>query len=85
MEIGINEAIQHFFSTTSFNMVYSEALANALDAGANDISIEISIESYSKPETLEIRIRDNGEGFTDKNFAKFSELLKKSDKSHKGL
>ncbi|MBR2090222.1 MAG: sensor histidine kinase [Fibrobacter sp.] len=85
MEIGINEAIQHFFSTTSFNMVYSEALANALDAGANDVSIDISIESYSKPETLEIRIRDNGEGFTDKNFAKFSELLKKSDKSHKGL
>ena len=33
MEIGITEAIQHFFSNPSFELIYSEALANALDAG----------------------------------------------------
>lgn len=85
MEIGITEAIQHFFSNPSFEMIYSEALANALDAGARNISISLSIKSFTEPETLEIIIKDDGEGFTDNNFNKFSELLKKSDGSHKGL
>lgn len=85
MEIGITEAIQHFFSNPSFELIYSEALANALDAGARNITISLSIKSFTEPETLEIVIKDDGEGFTDNNFNKFSELLKKSDGSHKGL
>ena len=85
MEIGISEAIQHFFSTPSFDLIYSEALANALDAGARNIDIFISLYSFSQPKTLEITIKDDGEGFTDKNFFKFSKLLTKSDNSHKGL
>lgn len=85
MEIGITEAIQHFFSNPSFELIYSEALANALDAGARNITISLSIKSFTEPETLEIIIKDDGEGFTDNNFNKFSELLKKSDGSHKGL
>ena len=85
MEIGITEAIHHFFSNPSFELIYSEALANALDAGARNITISLSIKSFTEPETLEIIIKDDGEGFTDNNFNKFSELLKKSDGSHKGL
>ncbi len=85
MEIGITEAIQHFFSNPSFELIYSEALANALDAGARNISISISLKSFSEPKTLELTITDDGEGFTDTNFNKFSQLLKKSDGSHKGL
>ncbi|MBP5447437.1 MAG: sensor histidine kinase, partial [Treponema sp.] len=85
MEIGISEAIQHFFSTPSFDLIYSEALANALDAGARNIGIFISLHSFSEPNTLEITINDDGEGFSENNFAKFSKLLSKSDSSHKGL
>lgn len=85
MNIGIEEAIQHFFSTPSFDLIYSESLANALDAGARNIVINIDIYSYANPESLEIVIKDDGVGFTEKNFSKFAELLKKSDKSHKGL
>ena len=85
MNIGIEAAIQHFFSTPSFDLIYSEALANALDANARNISINIDIISYSKPDSLEITIEDDGVGFTEKNFSKFAELLKKSDNSHKGL
>ena len=85
MNIGIEAAIQHFFSTPSFDLIYSEALANALDAGARNIFISIDIYSYSNPDSLVITIEDDGVGFTEKNFSKFSELLKKSDSSHKGL
>lgn len=85
MNIGIEEAIQHFFSAPSFDLIYSEALANALDAGARNIFIKIDIYSYANPDSLEIVIKDDGVGFTEKNFSKFAELLKKSDKTHKGL
>lgn len=72
MNIPIKEAIAHFFSNPSFDLIFSEAVANALDAGASDIKISISIKAYSKPETLKMTIEDNGIGFTDKNFIKFS-------------
>lgn len=85
MNIGINEAIEHFFSNPSFELIYLEAVANALDAGARKINIYISLESYKHPNTLEIEIEDNGDGFNDYNFRKFSSLLSKTDKNHKGL
>ena len=85
MEIGITEAIQHFFSSPAFNLIYSEALANALDAGATNISININIESFKNVESLEIVIEDDGECFTERNFSKFSKLMSKDDNSHKGL
>ena len=85
MNIGIEEAIQHFFSTPSFDLIYSEAMANALDAGARNIFFNIKIYSFNKPSSLEIEIKDDGVGFTENNFFKFTELLKKSDNSHKGL
>lgn len=34
MEINLKQAISMFFSQSSFDMVYQEAVANALDAGA---------------------------------------------------
>jgi len=65
--------------------VYFEALANALDAGADDIEIEIKIESFDKPETLTVEITDNGSGFTEENFERFKTLLKPRDGYHKGV
>lgn len=85
MNIGITEAIQHFFSNPSFDLIYSEAVANAFDAGAKNINIKIRLDSFNEANTLQLEIEDDGCGFTNKNFEKFSSLLKKSDNSHKGL
>ncbi|GMN12046.1 ATP-binding protein [Croceitalea sp. MTPC9] len=85
MKINLKQAVKYFFTNPSLELVYVEAVANSIDAGATKIDIEISIEEISKPETLSIMIRDNGEGFTDKRFSKFAELMKVEDDSHKGL
>jgi hypothetical protein len=74
-----------FFGNSSLEMVYFEAIANALDAGATKIGITISAQDYSQPETLTISIEDNGVGFTDDRFGKFSNLFDVDDSTHKGL
>ena len=85
MKINLKQAIKYFFHSPSLEMVYIEAIANSLDANASKIDIEILLEQINKPKTLEIIIRDNGEGFTDKRFSKFAELMKVEDDGHKGL
>ncbi len=85
MRIELNNAISTFHPNPSHEQVYFEAVANALDAGADEISIQISIDGYDLPETLELTIQDNGDGFTDKNFEKFSRLMKVDSRDHKGL
>lgn len=85
MNIGITEVIQHFFSNPSFDLIYSEAVANAFDAGAKNINIKIYLDSFNEANTLQLEVEDDGCGFTNKNFDKFKSLLKKSDNSHKGL
>ena len=85
MNIQIRKAISHFFPSPSFPQVYSEAVANAIDAKADYIEIDIKIKSYNDPESLNLRISDNGEGFTDESFNRFSSLLDAKDKKHKGL
>ena len=72
MNIQIRKAISHFFPSPSFRQVYSEAVANAIDAKADYIEIDIKIKSYNDPESLNLRISDNGEGFTDESFNRFS-------------
>ena len=85
MDIETSGALKLFFPNPSLPLVYFEALANALDAGATDISIEIHVQAYEKPDTLKITVTDNGSGFTDENFERFKTLLKPRDKFHKGL
>ena len=85
MTIDIKNASQIFFQNSSLEMVFYEAVANSIDAGATTIDIQIKIESLKKPETLVLEIIDNGEGFTDKNADKFSSLLKPENNDHKGL
>ena len=85
MNVPMKEAIEHFFTNPSFDLIYSEALANSLDAGASKVDIKIKIHSFEKPETLKIEIKDNGMGFNERNFNKFSNLLMKADNQHKGL
>jgi hypothetical protein len=85
MDIETSGAIKLFFPNPSLTLVYFEALANALDAGATEVSIDIDVQAYDKPETLKITVTDNGDGFTDENFDRFRTLLKPRDKFHKGI
>ncbi len=85
MEIETKNAADHFFPNSAYNQVYSEAVTNALDAGATEISIAVSIRAFSEPKTILVTISDNGTGFTDESFERFKRLLNPRDESHKGL
>ena len=85
MDIETSGAIRLFFPNPSLALVYFEALANALDASATDVSIDIDVQAYDKPDTLKITVTDNGDGFTEENFDRFKTLLKPRDKFHKGI
>lgn len=85
MKINLNQAIKAFHPSPSLEQVYFEAIANALDAGATDINVHIKLKAFDSPETLCINIRDNGEGFTPRNFSKFSSLMEADSADHKGL
>ena len=52
MDIETSNAIKFFFPNPSLVQVFFEALANALDAGATEISIHNVIQSFSTPDTL---------------------------------
>lgn len=63
MEVNVQKAVKMFFSNSSFEMIYNEALANALDAGANEIRINISLPDPTQLQNLQLTISDNGVGF----------------------
>ena len=85
MDIETSSAIKFFFPNPSLVQVLFEALANALDAGAAEVTIRIEIDGFSAPETLRFTITDNGGGFDDASFDRFCRLLKPRDADHKGL
>jgi hypothetical protein len=85
MEIETSTAVQFFFPSPSLPMVYFEAIANSLDAHATEIDIKISISAFGAAKTLEVMITDNGDGFTEENFSRFSFLMRSRDEQHKGL
>ncbi|MFZ6767100.1 ATP-binding protein [Undibacterium sp. Di26W] len=85
MDIETSSAIKLFFPNPSLALVYFEAIANALDAGATEIEIIVSIQAFTASETLNITIKDNGRGFTDESFERFKTLLKPKDGFHKGI
>lgn len=85
MEIEIKFAVKKFFPQTAFMQVYFEAVANALDAGADWIEIRIKSDGKVQSPRLTVQISDNGEGFTEKNFNQFKRLQQAKDEQHKGL
>ena len=85
MKINLKNAISTFYPNPSYEQIYFEAVANALDAKATEIVIKIKIDAFDRPETLQIVIKDNGIGFIDENFEKFSQLLEVDGIDHKGL
>ena len=85
MQVKLSQAVKMFFGSSSLEMVFFEAIANALDAEANEITISIAVKALNQPESLQIEISDNGEGFTDERYQKFSKLFDVEESSHKGL
>ena len=84
MEVNIKQALKVFFSKSSFEMIYFEAFANTLDAGATDFYIDIKQGNELKE--LSLVLTDNGIGFTDERFRKFGKLFDvEEEPSHKGL
>lgn len=85
MNINISNAAALFFPNPSLEMVYFEAIANSIDAGATLIEIDIKIKSFSAIETFSVTIKDDGKGFSERNFEKFSSLLEVEEEDHKGI
>lgn len=85
MLVNVQKAVKMFFSNSSFEMIYNEALANALDADANEIRIHISLPDPTQLQNLQLVILDNGVGFDDYRFGKFSKLFDVEEQTHKGL
>ncbi len=85
MDIETSSAIKFFFPNPSLVQVLYEALANSLDAEATEVTIRIEIDGFTAAETLRFIITDNGSGFDDTSFERFSRLLKPRDSDHKGL
>lgn len=58
MDIETSSAIKFFFPNPSLIQVLYEALANALDAGATEVTIRIEIDGFTAAETLRLTITD---------------------------
>jgi hypothetical protein len=54
MRVKLSKTVKIFFGSSSLEMVYFEAIANALDACATKIDITISTRDYSQPTFLNI-------------------------------
>jgi hypothetical protein len=85
MRIVSKNAAALFFPSTSLEFVYFEAIANAIDAKASNIKLHIEMDSFAEVDSLVVSISDDGEGFTEKNFEKFSKVLSVDDDQHKGI
>lgn len=85
MEVNIQRAVKMFFSKSSFEMIYFEAVANAFDAGATEVNIEIKLDDIEQKQNLQLTIQDNGVGFDDNRFGKFRKLFDVEENTHKGL
>ncbi|HRG62245.1 MAG TPA: ATP-binding protein [Burkholderiales bacterium] len=73
---------------TKFSLmnVYYEAVANALDAGASRIKVNIYLKKPNATTIIDaLEFIDNGVGFTQTNIDNYSEAAKPKDSNHKGL
>lgn len=85
MDVNISKAANLFFPNPSLELIYFEAIANAIDAGCTRVDISIKVKNLQEIENFYLEIKDNGEGFKNRNFTKFKELLKTEKKDHKGV
>lgn len=85
MRVNTKQAVRLFFQNPSLEQVFKEAIANSLDANATNVEVKVFIDSFEKQETLQLTITDDGEGFTNKRYDKFCELLNVEEDTHKGI
>ena len=85
MEIETQYAVKRFIPNTSFPQIYFEAIANAFDADATEISVHTEVQGGIRPDRLDVTIRDNGVAFTNERFHRFRRLQEPHDEFHKGL
>lgn len=87
MKVSLKQAVKQFYSQSSFDQIYQEAVANALDAGARNITIAFEANSLTDIDSFKLSITDDGVGFTDERFKKFSKLMDVEDEDikHRGL
>lgn len=87
MKVDLKQAVKLFYSQSSFDQIYQEAVANALDAKARNILIEFEANSLSSVESFKLVISDDGVGFNEDRFHKFSKLMDvdEEDIKHRGL
>lgn len=87
MKVNLKQAVKLFYSQSSFDQIYQEAVANALDAKARNIKIVFEAKKLSDEESFKLTISDDGIGFTDERFLKFSRLMNvdEADIKHRGL
>lgn len=85
MDVNVKRAVKMFFSKSSFEMIYFEAFANALDADATEFNIKINLPEPGDWLNMTLEISDNGVGFTNERFNKFNKLLDVEERTHKGL
>ena len=75
MKVDLKQAVKLFYAQSSFDQIYQEAVANALDAQARNITISFEANTLSDVKTFKLTITDDGIGFTDERFKKFSKLM----------
>lgn len=87
MKVNLKQAVKLFYSQSSFDQIYQEAVANALDAHARNISITFEANTVSDVSSFKLIIEDDGIGFTEERFVKFSRLMNvdEQDIKHRGL
>lgn len=84
MQVNVRAYVEQNFRNCSLELVYFEMVANAIDADATNISIDIS-HGEPKAESLKITITDDGKGMDDDGYARFCMLLQGRDGGHKGV
>ncbi len=86
MEIETKWATKVFFPHATFVQIYFEAVANAFDANANNVTIAITSDgTINNSKSFQIVIKDDGDGFTNERFDQFRRLSEPKDSYHKGL
>ena len=83
MDSELSQLKNYLYRNPSFMSIYEEAVKNSLDAESTQI--EIVVREKSKVSDAELTILDNGNGFNQESFNRFSVLGKKVDGEHKGL
>ena len=81
MKISLKNAVTRFYNNSSFPMAIIEAVANAIDAQATQIKVTLEKQNNLP---ISLKIEDNGIGFKEDRYNRFSQLLDTEDDKHRG-